>query len=92
MTITESLTRLPVRPADRSAQKAAARLRRAARARHGAIAYHTAGAAIMLFFLAPFVIAGLSSFRNGTEAQTAPLPPWPKSGFSVDSYRTLDSF
>ncbi|OLP61131.1 ABC transporter permease [Xaviernesmea oryzae] len=86
------MTHRPVRPADRSAEKAAAKLRRAARARTGAIAYHTAGAAIVLFFIAPFVIAGLSSFRNATEGQTAPLPPWPRAGFSVDSYRTLDTF
>ncbi|MDQ0322579.1 multiple sugar transport system permease protein [Pararhizobium capsulatum DSM 1112] len=55
-------------------------------------AYHATGIAICLFFLAPFVITLLASFRHGTEARLPPLPPWPTSGISFDSYRSLDTF
>ena len=57
-----------------------------------ATAYHVVGAAIVLFFFAPFAITLLSSFRPRSEAATPPLPPWPVSGVSFDSYRTLDTF
>ncbi|PYE42957.1 carbohydrate ABC transporter membrane protein 2 (CUT1 family) [Rhizobium sp. PP-F2F-G20b] len=70
----------------------AAKLARARRKRNGAVAYHTAGVAIVLFFLAPFAIAFLASFRSGAEGMTPPLPPWPTTGFSLDSYRSLDTF
>lgn len=55
-------------------------------------AYHAAGIAICLFFLAPFVITFLASFRHGTEARLPPLPPWPANGISLDSYQSLDTF
>jgi multiple sugar transport system permease protein len=47
---------------------------------------------IAIFFLAPFVITLLASLRHGTEARLPPLPPWPTTGISFDSYRSLDSF
>ena len=50
------------------------------------------GVAVALFFLAPFAIMFLASFRRGTEAQQPPLPPWPTNGFSLDAYRALDTF
>lgn len=70
----------------------AAKLARARGKRNGAVAYHTAGVGIVLFFLAPFAVAFLASFRNGAEGMTPPLPPWPTTGFSLDSYRSLDTF
>ena len=59
---------------------------------HAGIAWHAAGAAVALFFLAPFAIMFLASFRTGSEAQQPPFPPWPTHGFSLDAYRALDSF
>ena len=61
------------------------------RRRSGA-AFHATGMAVAIFFLAPFAITFLASFRRGPEAQQPPLPPWPTSGFSLDAYRALDSF
>jgi multiple sugar transport system permease protein len=57
-----------------------------------ATAYHIVGAAVVLLFFAPFAIALLSSFRPRSEASQPPLPPWPLSGVSFDSYLTLDTF
>jgi len=54
--------------------------------------YHGTGLLLSIFFLAPFVITMLSSFRTGTEARLPPIPPWPTNGFSLDAYRGLDSF
>ena len=55
-------------------------------------AYHGTGLIIGILFLAPFVITLLASLRHGTEARLPPLPPWPTTGISFDSYRSLDSF
>jgi multiple sugar transport system permease protein len=55
-------------------------------------AYHAVGAAVVLFFLAPFAVSLLASFRPRSETARPPLPPWPETGFSVDAYRTLDTF
>ena len=60
--------------------------------RGAGVAWHVTGIAVAIFFLAPFAIMFLASFRRGTEAQQPPLPPWPTSGFSLDAYRALDSF
>ena len=70
----------------------ASRRHRRRRAMRGAFAYHGTGMVIAIVFLSPFVIALLSSFRHGTEASLAPLPPWPTTGVSFDSYRLLDTF
>lgn len=65
---------------------------RARRALFGAGGYHGTGILLAVFFLAPFAITILSSFRHGTEARLPPIPPWPTTGFSLDAYRSLDSF
>ena len=65
---------------------------RARRALIGAGGYHGTGILLAVFFLAPFAITILSSFRHGTEARLPPIPPWPTNGFSLDAYRSLDSF
>ncbi len=65
---------------------------RARRNARRATSYQVAGAAIVVFFLAPFAIMLMSSFRPRSETA---LPPWPLTGiseFSVDAYRTLDTF
>jgi multiple sugar transport system permease protein len=68
------------------------RTRRARKAFWNGMSYHAIGISVVLFFFAPFAITLLSSFRHGTEASLPPLPPWPTNGFSVDTYRTLDTF
>jgi len=70
----------------------ATRLRRARKALWNGFGYHGIGLIVILFFFAPFAITLLSSFRHGTESSLPPLPPWPTSGFSIDAYRTLDTF
>ena len=65
---------------------------RARRALIGAGGYHGTGLLLAVFFLAPFAITILSSFRHGTEARLPPIPPWPTTGVSLDAYRSLDSF
>lgn len=71
------------------------RTRREIRARKALvdrIAFHGIGVGTAFFFLAPFVIGLLASFRPSSEAGLPPLPPWPLSGISFDAYRTLDGF
>jgi multiple sugar transport system permease protein len=65
---------------------------RARKTARQATAYHVAGIAIVFFFLAPFAISLLASFRPRTETSLPPLPPWPLSGISVDAYETLNGF
>ncbi|KRB51445.1 ABC transporter permease [Rhizobium sp. Root708] len=69
--------------------KADMRLRRK---RWTALRYHGIGLGAAFFFLAPFVITLLSSFRPNAEAGLPPLPPWPTMGVSFDAYRALDTF
>lgn len=54
--------------------------------------YHLFGMGASFFFLAPFVWAFLASLRPAAEAQRPPLPPWPTTGISFDTYVTLNSF
>lgn len=71
---------------------AAAKARRSRRHLWDNLGYHGFGILASVFFLAPFVWAGLASLRHGTESQSAPLPPWPTTGISFDAYAMLDSF
>lgn len=69
--------------------------RRQTRARNALwdrIAYHGLGIGICFFFLAPFVITLIASFRPNSESGRPPLPPWPVSGVSFDAYKALDAF
>ena len=56
------------------------------------IAYHGLGISVCFFFLAPFVITLIASFRPNSESGQPPLPPWPRSGISFDAYAALDGF
>lgn len=50
---------------------------------------HLFGVTISAIFLAPLVWALLVSFKPTPEARKPPLPPWPTTGFSTDSYEVL---
>ncbi|CUX72100.1 MULTISPECIES: carbohydrate ABC transporter permease [Agrobacterium] len=65
---------------------------RARKALWNRIAYHGVGIGTAFFFLAPFFVSFLASFRSNKENGQPPLPPWPTSGFSIDAYRALDGF
>ena len=65
---------------------------RARKALWNRVAYHGVGIGTAFFFLAPFLVSFLASFRSNRENGQPPLPPWPISGFSVDAYRALDGF
>ncbi|PDT49756.1 ABC transporter permease [Sinorhizobium fredii] len=65
---------------------------RARKAMWDRLAYHGIGIGTAFFFLAPFAVTFLSSFRPNSESGTPPLPPWPRSGISFDAYRALDGF
>ena len=56
------------------------------------IAEHATGMIASVLFLAPIVWTVLSAFKPSQEARQPPLPPWPTSGFSVENYRTLNTF
>jgi len=45
-----------------------------------------------LLFLAPIAWTVLSSLKPAAEANLPPLPPWPTTGLSTDSYTALDAF
>lgn len=51
-----------------------------------------AGFTIALLFLAPMAWVTLSSFKPAAEAVRPPIPPWPTSGISVDTYKSLNTF
>lgn len=65
---------------------------RARKALWNRIAYHGVGIGTAFFFLAPFLVSFLASFRSNSENGQPPLPPWPTLGISIDAYRALDGF
>lgn len=65
---------------------------RARKAFWNRVAYHGVGIGTAFFFLAPFLVSFLASFRSNSENQKPPLPPWPTSGVSIDAYRALNGF
>ncbi len=62
------------------------------RQRLGAVSANSLGIIIALVFLAPMAWVALSSLKPAAEAVQPPLPPWPTTGISVDTYRELDRF
>ncbi len=52
----------------------------------------TLGIIVAALFLAPMFWVGLSSFKPKNEAAQPPLPPWPTTGVSMDTYRELNTF
>ena len=50
------------------------------------------GILIAFAFLAPMAWVALSSLKPAAEAVQPPLPPWPTTGVSIDTYRALDNF
>ncbi|MBB5751677.1 carbohydrate ABC transporter permease [Prosthecomicrobium pneumaticum] len=66
--------------------------RRLAGTRLGGLAEHTVGMLLAFLFLAPIAWTLLTSLKPPPEARQPPLPPWPVTGLSLDSYRTLGAF
>ncbi len=56
------------------------------------ILFHITALLVAFLFLAPLLIVFLASFRSSVESGLPPLPPWPKEGFSFDSYGRLNNF
>ena len=50
------------------------------------------GMLVALLFVAPIAWTVLSTFKPPQEARQPPLPPWPTTGFSLQSYASLNSF
>ncbi len=50
------------------------------------------GIIIAAVFIAPMLWVSLSSFRPKAEASQPPLPPWPTTEISIDTYRELNTF
>ncbi|MDZ5696644.1 MULTISPECIES: carbohydrate ABC transporter permease [Phyllobacteriaceae] len=55
------------------------------------ITRHLVGVTISAIFLAPLFWAVAASLKPTAEARRPPLPPWPTTGFSTDSYQVLGS-
>jgi multiple sugar transport system permease protein len=56
------------------------------------VLFHLAAALVAALFLAPIVLVVLASLRPASEAGAPPLPPWPTTGLSADSYWRLEAF
>lgn len=61
-------------------------------ARLHAVLFQVTCALVAALFLAPIVIVVLASFRTKAESGRVPLPPWPREGFSIESYTRLQEF
>ena len=53
---------------------------------------HLLALLVAALFIAPIVWTVLSTFKPPQEARQPPLPPWPTTGVSIQSYATLDGF
>ncbi len=62
------------------------------RRRANAVFLAAVGIILAAVFLAPMLWVAMSSFRTRVESGTPPLPPWPTTGVSIDTYRELNSF
>ena len=63
--------------------------RRAPRRRIERVLRHLIGITLSALFLAPLLWAALASLKPTAEARRPPLPPWPTTGVSLDSYEVL---
>lgn len=68
------------------------RRRRPARNPLHAVLVHGTALLVAFLFLAPVAWTLLAAFKRPAEARLPPIPPWPVSGVSVESFRTLDGF
>ncbi|WP_414673825.1 carbohydrate ABC transporter permease [Martelella sp. UBA3392] len=50
------------------------------------------GLFLAFLFLAPLAWSLLVSFKTSAESRKPPLPPWPTTGFSTQSYQNLSDF
>ena len=50
------------------------------------------GLFLAFLFLAPLAWSLLVSFKTSAESRKPPLPPWPTTGFSTQSYQNLSAF
>ena len=50
------------------------------------------GLCLAFLFLAPLAWSLLVSFKTSAESRKPPLPPWPTTGFSTQSYQNLSAF
>lgn len=62
------------------------------RKRGGIVFLAGVGIILAAVFLAPMFWVALSSFKTKGEAAKPPIPPWPTSGVSLDTYEELNTF
>ena len=55
------------------------------------VLFHLTCLVVAGLFLVPIVFTILAAFRPVQEAGTAPLPPWPRHGFSIASFARLNA-
>lgn len=54
--------------------------------------FHATGLVVAVLFLAPVAWVLLAAFKQPSEANLPPMPPWPVSGASVENFLILDRF
>lgn len=60
--------------------------------RFAGILRHVVGMSLAFLFIAPLAWSFLVSFKPSIESRQPPLPPWPVTGFTTQSYQTLANF